>query len=59
MKSRRHLSSGLAALAAALVTVALSAWPALAAGSALTLSPETVQVGETIGLSFTGFKPCS
>jgi hypothetical protein len=59
MESRRHLSSGLAALSAALVTVALSAWPALAAGSALTPSPETVQVGETIGLSFTGFKPCS
>lgn len=59
MESRRHLSGGLAALLAALVTVALSAWPALAAGSALTPSPETVQVGETIGLSFTGFKPCS
>ena len=58
MESRRHLGSGLAALSAALVTVALSAWPALAAGSALTPSPETVQVGETIGLSFTGFKPC-
>ena len=59
MESRRHLSIGLAALSAALVTVALSAWPALAAGSALTPSPETVQAGETIGLSFTGFKPCS
>jgi hypothetical protein len=29
------------------------------AASAVTPSPETVQVGETIGLSFTGFKPCS
>jgi hypothetical protein len=56
---RRHLSSGLAALSAALVTVTLSAWPALAAGSALTPSAETVQVDETIGLSFTGFKPCT
>jgi hypothetical protein len=59
MELRRHLSSGLAALSAALVTVTLSAWPALAAGSALTPSAETVQVGETIGLSFTGFKPCT
>jgi hypothetical protein len=56
---RRHLSSGLAALSAALVTVTLSAWPALAAGFALTPSAETVQVNETIGLSFTGFKPCT
>ena len=59
MESLRHLSSGLAALSAALVAVALSAWPALAAGSALTPSPQTVQVGETIGFSVTGFKPCS
>jgi hypothetical protein len=59
MESCRHLSSGLAALSAALVIAAFSAWPALAAGSVLTPSPETVQVGETIGLSFTGFKPCS
>jgi hypothetical protein len=58
-KSRRHLSTGLAALLAALATVALTAWPALAAGSAITPSPVTVQVGKTISLSFTGFKPCS
>lgn len=58
MESRRQLSSGLAVVSAALVTVALSGWPALAAGSDLTPSPETVQVGETISLSFTGFKPC-
>jgi hypothetical protein len=59
MESRRHLSGGLAALSAVLVTVTLSAWPALAAGSALMPSAETLQVGETIGLSFTGFKPCT
>ena len=58
MESLRHLSSGLAALSAALVIVALSAWPALAAGSALTPSAQTVQVAETIDLSITGFKPC-
>lgn len=57
MESLRYLSSGLA-LSAALVAVALSASPALAAGSALTPSAQTVQVGETIGLSVTGFKPC-
>jgi len=59
MESRRQLSSGLAVVSAALVTVALSGWPALAAGFGLTPSPETVQVGETISLSFTGFKPCA
>jgi large repetitive protein len=59
MESRRHISGGLAVLSATLVTAALSPWPALAAGSALTPSPETVQVGETISLSFTGFQPCS
>jgi hypothetical protein len=58
MESLRHLSSGLAALSAALVIVALSVWPALAAGSALVPSAQTVQVGETIDLSITGFKPC-
>ena len=58
-ESRRHLGGGLAALSAALVTVALSGRPALAAESAFTPSRQTVQVGETIGLSFTGFKPCS
>ena len=58
MESLRYLSSGLA-LSAALVAVALSALPALAAGSVLTPSAQTVQVGETIGLSVTGFKPCS
>jgi len=57
--SLRHLSSGLAAVSAALVTVTLSAWPALAAGSVLTPSAQTVQAGETIDLSITGFKPCS
>ena len=57
MESLRYLSSGLA-LSAALVVAALSASPALAAGSLLTPSAQTVQVGETIGLSFTGFKPC-
>lgn len=45
-------------MSAALVAVALSASPALAAGSVLTPSAQTVQVGETIGLSVTGFKPC-
>ena len=59
MESRRHLSGGLAALSAALVTALLSGWPALAVESALTPSRQTVQAGETIGLSFTGFKPCS
>jgi hypothetical protein len=58
MESFRYLSSGLAALSAALVAVALSASPALAAGSVLAPSAQTVQVGETIGLSVTGFKPC-
>jgi hypothetical protein len=58
MESLRYLSSGLAVLSAALVAVALSASPALAAGSVLTPSAQTVQVGETIGLSVTGFKPC-
>ena len=58
MESLRYLSSGLAALSAALVVAALSASPALAVGSVLTPSAQTVQVGETIGLSVTGFKPC-
>jgi hypothetical protein len=58
MESLRYLSSGLAALSAALVAVALSVSPALAAGSVLTPSAQTVQVGETISLSVTGFKPC-
>jgi hypothetical protein len=58
MESLRYLSSGLAALSAALVAVALSASPALATGSVLTPSAQTVQVGETIRLSVTGFKPC-
>jgi hypothetical protein len=58
MEWLRYLSSGLAALSVALVAVALSASPALAAGSVLTPSAQTVQVGETIGLSVTGFKPC-
>ena len=58
MESLRCLSSGLAALSAALVAVALSASPALAAGTVLTPSPQTVVVGETIDVSVTGFKPC-
>jgi large repetitive protein len=58
MELLRYLSSGLAALSVALVAVVLSASPALAAGSVLTPSAQTVQVGETIGLSVTGFKPC-
>jgi hypothetical protein len=58
MEWRRHLSGELAALSAALVLAALSPRPALAAGSELTPSRQTVQVGETIGLSVTGFKPC-
>ena len=58
MESLRYLSSGLAALSTALVAVALCASPALAAGSVLTPSAQTVEVGETIGLSVTGFKPC-
>jgi hypothetical protein len=40
------------------VAVALSASPALAAGLVLTPSAQTVQAGETIGLSVTGFKSC-
>jgi hypothetical protein len=55
MEWRRYLSGGLAALSAALVTVALSAWAAAVAPPTLTPSPETVQVGETIGLSFASF----
>lgn len=66
MESRRHLSRGLAALSATLVTVILSAWPALATAPAtgpvvqpsLTPSPETVQLGEQIRLSVTGFQNC-
>ena len=48
MESLRYLSSGFAALSAALVAVALSASLALAAGSVLTPSAQTVQAGETI-----------
>jgi large repetitive protein len=58
MELLRYLSSALAALSAAFVAVVLFASPALAAGSALTPSAQTVQAGETIGLSVTGFKPC-
>lgn len=58
MESLRCLSSGLAALSAALVAVALSASPARAAGSVLTPSAQTVVVGETIDLSVTDFDPC-
>jgi len=58
MESPRYLGNGLAALAAALVAVTLSAWPALAAGSTLTPSAQTVYPGETLDLSVTGFKPC-
>jgi large repetitive protein len=58
MESLRYLGSGLAALSAALLAVALAAPPALAAGSVLTPSAQTVEVGETIRLSVTGFKPC-
>jgi hypothetical protein len=59
MESRRHLGGGLAALSAALLTAVLFGCPALAAGSVLTPSPQTVQVGETISISVTGFEPCS
>jgi large repetitive protein len=59
MESSRHFSGGLAALSAALVAAVLSACPALAAGSDMTPSPQTVQAGDTISLSVTGFKPCS
>lgn len=72
MELRGYLSGGLAALSAALVTVALSAWPALATApvrqpspspqttqiAVPSPSPETVQAGEKISLSFTGVKPC-
>jgi hypothetical protein len=58
MESSRYLGSGLAALAAALVVVALSARPALAAVPALTPSAQNVESGETIDLSVTGFKRC-
>jgi len=50
MESRRHLSRGLAALSATLVTVILSAWPALATAPATgpvvqpSPSPRTTQV---------------
>jgi len=57
MESLRYLGSGLA-LSAALVVVALSVSPALAAEAVLTPSAQTVQVGERIDLSVTGFKPC-
>jgi hypothetical protein len=59
MEWRRHLGSGLVAGPAALLMVALSWWPAGAASSELTPSPQTVQIGTTIGLSVTGFKPCT
>lgn len=59
MESPRYLSCGLAALSAALVAVSLPAWLALASGSALTPSAQTVQAGETIDLSVAGFKPCT
>jgi hypothetical protein len=66
MELRRYLSGGLAALSATLVAVILSAWPALATAPAtgpvvrpsLTPSPETVQVGEQIRLTVTGFQNC-
>ncbi len=58
MESLRYLGSGLAAWSATLVAVILSAPPALAAASVLTPSATAVQVGETTGLSVTGFKPC-
>jgi hypothetical protein len=57
MESLRCLRSGLA-LSAALVVTALFVSPAQAAGSVVTPSAQTVQVGERIGLSVTGFKPC-
>ena len=57
MELLRYLGRGFA-LSAALVAVALSASPALAAGSVLTPSAQAVQVGETVGLAVTGFKPC-
>lgn len=59
MESHRHLGNGLAVLAAALVTVVLSAGPIRAAGFTVTPSPQAARVGETISLSVTGFKPCS
>jgi hypothetical protein len=59
MESHKHLINGLAVLAAALVTVALSAGPIQAAGSTVTPSPQIARVGETITLSVTDFKPCS
>lgn len=59
MESHRHLGNGLAVLAAALVTVVLSAGPIRAAGFTVTPSPQAAWVGETISLSVTGFKPCS
>jgi hypothetical protein len=58
MESLRHLRNGLAALLAPM-TVILSAWSALAAGPGLTPSAQIVQVGEPIGLSVSGFTPCS
>lgn len=59
MESHRHLGNGLAVLAAALVTVVLSAGPVRAAGFTVTPSPQAAGAGETISLSVTGFKPCS
>jgi hypothetical protein len=72
MELHGYLSRGLAGLSAALVAVVLSAWPALATAPAgqtspspqttqiavPSPSPETVQAGEKISLSFTGVKPC-
>ena len=66
MELRRYLGRGVTILSATLVTVILSAWPALATAPAtgpivqpsLTPAPETVQLGEQIGLSVTGFRNC-
>ena len=66
MESRRHLSKGLAALSAALVTVVLSARPALATAPAtgpvaqpsLTPSVQLVQPGEPVTVTGSGFTQC-
>jgi hypothetical protein len=65
MESRSQLSSGLAALSAALVAVVLSAWPALAvapavaARPALTPSAQMVQAGGQVTINGSGFTQCT
>ena len=61
MERLRGLSGWPAALSAALVTVGLSASPALAATSPPTLTPSSqiVQAGTTVTITGSGFAPCT